>query len=93
MRLMVAVDSQITVSEQEYDAFRGFLEDACGIVLGANKLYLVTSRLTGLMKEHGIESLAELVVKMEKPTESRLRDRVIDAMTTNETNWFRDTHP
>lgn len=45
----------------EYRAFQTFLEKACGIVLGDNKHYLVSSRLTRLMRENKIESLQQLV--------------------------------
>lgn len=73
--------------------FCQFLEQQCGIVLGDSKLYLVKSRLSPLMARFNIATLAELVSKTLKPTERQLRAAVIDAMTTNETLWFRDTYP
>jgi chemotaxis protein methyltransferase CheR len=82
-----------TITEQEYTRFSAFLEKICGITLGANKQYLVTSRLQGLMDELGIANLAELSERLERQGDMRLRGRVIDAMTTNETLWFRDSHP
>lgn len=77
----------------DYELFRKFLEDACGIVLGDNKQYLVSSRLNKLMKSHGISDLVELVSRMQQLSQRALRDEVVDAMTTNETLWFRDSHP
>ncbi len=85
--------SNLTISSQEYDAFRAFLEEACGIVLGDNKHYLVSSRLGRLMKEFDSSSIGDLIAKMKRQPRSGLRERVIDAMTTNETLWFRDNHP
>ncbi len=85
--------SNLTISSQEYDAFRAFLEEACGIVLGENKHYLVSSRLGRLMKEFDSTSIGDLIAKMKRQPRSGLRERVIDAMTTNETLWFRDNHP
>ena len=79
------------MSPGEYSAFQKFLEDAAGIVLGDNKHYLITSRLGRLMSESGIPSLTDLLGRI--PGDPRLRERIIDAMTTNETSWFRDTHP
>ena len=79
------------MSNDEYTAFQKFLENAAGIVLGDNKHYLVTSRLGRLMSEGGIQSLTDLMGRL--VSDARLRERVIDAMTTNETSWFRDAHP
>ena len=77
----------------EYKSFQVFLENACGIVLGENKHYLVSSRLTRLMREQNIASLHNLVQQLERPGSQKLRTQVIEAMTTNETLWFRDTYP
>jgi chemotaxis protein methyltransferase CheR len=62
-------------------------------VLGDNKLYLVKSRLGPLMTRFEVESLSELVNKTLSPRERQLRAAVVDAMTTNETLWFRDQYP
>jgi chemotaxis protein methyltransferase CheR len=77
----------------EYEQFRDFLQDSCGILLGDNKQYLVTSRINKLMAKENINSLSELVSKMKQISHRKLKEAVIDAMTTNETLWFRDTHP
>ncbi|ATC95551.1 CheR family methyltransferase [Pseudoalteromonas tunicata] len=81
------------LEQSEYDKFRTFLEQQCGIVLGDNKLYLVKSRLGPLMTRFEVESLSELVNKTLSPRERQLRAAVVDAMTTNETLWFRDQYP
>ncbi|WP_407315828.1 protein-glutamate O-methyltransferase CheR [Pseudomonas sp. nanlin1] len=77
----------------DFDQFRVFLEKACGILLGENKQYLVSSRLNKLMEQQGIKSLGELVQRIQTQPRSGLREQVVDAMTTNETLWFRDTYP
>ncbi|MDH5483900.1 MAG: protein-glutamate O-methyltransferase CheR [Gammaproteobacteria bacterium] len=77
----------------EYKNFQKFLEDACGIVLGENKHYLVSSRLNRLMRESQIDSLQSLVDALSKLGATGLRTKVVEAMTTNETLWFRDTYP
>ena len=81
------------LTPNEYDEFCKFLEQHCGIVLGGSKQYLVRSRLTPLISEHNCESLAQLVKKAMLASERTLRSTVIDAMTTNETLWFRDQYP
>ncbi len=77
----------------DFEQFRIFLEKACGILLGSNKQYLVSSRLNKLMEQQGIHSLGELVQRMQAQPRGGLREQVVDAMTTNETLWFRDTYP
>ncbi|PCI56644.1 MAG: chemotaxis protein CheR [Gammaproteobacteria bacterium] len=81
------------LDEKSYHQFRTFLEQQCGIVLGENKQYLVKSRLAPLMSKFNVNSLSELVTRTLLPVERQLRAAVIDAMTTNETLWFRDDYP
>lgn len=81
------------LDDKSYQDFRAFLEQQCGIVLGENKQYLVKSRLAPLMEKFALASLAELVQKTLSPSQRQLRAAVIDAMTTNETLWFRDDYP
>ena len=80
-------------TQQEYEGFCRFLEDACGIVLGDNKHYLVSSRLNRLMGEHQLSSLGEVVERLKRDRGPGFRERIIEAMTTNETFWFRDAFP
>jgi len=89
----VAIVSARQLDDKSYHQFRVFLEQQCGIVLGESKQYLVKSRLAPLMKKFGLDSLGELVSRTLSPSERQLRAAVIDAMTTNETLWFRDDYP
>jgi chemotaxis protein methyltransferase CheR len=79
------------ITQEEYTTFRSFLEQATGIVLGDNKHYLVTSRLAGLMTEFSISSFPHLMERIKK--DLKFKQKILDAMTTNETSWFRDTYP
>ncbi|MFP8966304.1 CheR family methyltransferase [Pokkaliibacter sp. CJK22405] len=81
------------ISLQDFSAFKEYLEKACGILLGDNKQYLVKSRLGRLMAEHKFETLGDLLKRLQSNAFSGLRQEVINAMTTNETLWFRDIHP
>ncbi|MBP0602023.1 MULTISPECIES: CheR family methyltransferase [Aeromonas] len=82
-----------TLSDDLYRQFSNFLAQQSGIVLGDNKQYLVKSRLSPLMTQFGIESLSDLVTRAMNVRERELKMAVVDAMTTNETLWFRDTYP
>lgn len=82
-----------SLAENEYIEFRLFLEQHSGIVLGNNKQYLVRSRLSPLMGKYNFPTLSEVLKHAMKPNERALRADVIDAMTTNETLWFRDRYP
>lgn len=81
------------ITPTEYLAFKEFLQEACGILLGDNKQYLVKSRLRKIMEEQQFSSLGQLVDQLRRSSRGRLKEVVIDAMTTNETLWFRDNHP
>lgn len=81
------------VSTEEYSRLSEFLSSACGIELGDNKQYLVSSRLKTLLAEHGLKSIAELLLSVRNDGKSGLRQQIIDAMTTHETLWFRDQYP
>lgn len=80
----------VSIRPTEYQAFQDFLQQACGILLGNGKEYLVISRLNRLMAESGVESLGGLLEQLKDPEKKGLMVQVIDAMTTNETFWFRD---
>ncbi|MBY6186079.1 protein-glutamate O-methyltransferase CheR [Marinobacter hydrocarbonoclasticus] len=81
-----------SLATQDYQAFADFLQNQCGIVLGDNKQYLVRSRLGPLMEAHHA-TMADLVREAMRPSGSALKTQVIEAMTTNETFWFRDGYP
>lgn len=83
----------ITISDPDYKEFCRFLESQCGIVLGDSKQYLVRSRLSPLVTKYRYESLSALLKEVISGRNRDLRIAVVDAMTTNETLWFRDTYP
>ena len=83
----------ITISDQEYRDFSRFLESQCGIVLGDSKQYLVRSRLSPLVTKFKLSSLSVLLRDVVTGRNRELRVAAVDAMTTNETLWFRDTYP
>ncbi|NVK43078.1 MAG: protein-glutamate O-methyltransferase CheR [Oceanospirillaceae bacterium] len=82
-----------SINDEDFRQFCQFLETSCGILLAEHKQYLVQSRLGGIMREQQVGCLSDLLTRLKSPAGLRLRESVIDAMTTNETLWFRDVHP
>jgi chemotaxis protein methyltransferase CheR len=80
------------VNPQDYDFLRKLLKERSGLDLSADKQYLVESRLIPLARRAGLPGLAELVQKMKSGAEA-LTAEVVEAMTTNETFFFRDKIP
>lgn len=81
------------IAATEYEEFKSFLESASGITLGEGRQYLIKSRLTKLLRDQHIPSVAELLIAIRQNNAHKLRTLVVDAMTTNETSWFRDHSP
>jgi chemotaxis protein methyltransferase CheR len=81
------------ITDQEFRLLRDYIEKNCGINLDRNKMYLIESRLNTLMIENGCDNYSALYHKASVDKTNALRDKIIDAMTTNETLWFRDSGP
>jgi chemotaxis protein methyltransferase CheR len=77
----------------DFDYVRNYVRAQAAIVLEPGKEYLVESRLTTLARKENIASIDELVERLRAKPGSDLHRRVVDAMTTNETSFFRDLHP
>ncbi|CAN0561471.1 unnamed protein product, partial [Laminaria digitata] len=70
-----------------------FLITRSGLVLSADKLYLVESRLTPVARDLGMTGIDELIGALQKNADEKLKTLVTDAMTTNESFFFRDQKP
>jgi len=80
------------VTPFDYDYLRGILKQRSGLDLSTDKQYLVESRLAPLARKAGLAGIPELVQKMKGGAEA-LTTEVVEAMTTNETFFFRDKVP
>jgi chemotaxis protein methyltransferase CheR len=80
------------VTPPDYEYLRKVLKDLSGLDLSADKQYLIESRLLPLARKSGMSDIGELVQKM-KGGSSALINQVVEAMTTNETFFFRDKVP
>jgi chemotaxis protein methyltransferase CheR len=80
------------VTPQDYEYLRKLLKERSGLDLSADKQYLVESRLVPLARRSGLPGIPELVSKMRSGAEPLIAE-VVEAMTTNETFFFRDKVP
>jgi len=83
----------MAITDSDLDNVRALVLDQAAIVLERNKAYLVESRLTPLATKLGFASLPEFVAQLRREPTTGSHRLVVDAMTTNETYFFRDVHP
>jgi chemotaxis protein methyltransferase CheR len=77
----------------DYEYLRKLLKTRSGLVLTAEKHYLVESRLLPVARKAGLTNLTGLVAKLREPSSELLAVEVVEAMTTNESLFFRDKIP
>lgn len=77
----------------DFDYVRHYVRQQAAIVIDPGKEYLVESRLQQLASRENFDSLDALLSQLQTSPSSQLHRKVIDAMTTNETSFFRDIHP
>ena len=80
------------MTPQDYEYLRKLLKERSGLDLSADKQYLVESRLVPLARKASLAGIPELVLKMKSGADA-LTVEVVEAMTTNETFFFRDKIP
>jgi chemotaxis protein methyltransferase CheR len=80
------------VTPSDYEYLRKLLKERSGLDLSADKQYLVESRLVPLARKSGLPGIPELAQKMKSGADA-LTAEVVEAMTTNETFFFRDKIP
>lgn len=83
----------IKVTTDDIKAILKYILDISGIDLDESKAYLIETRLGGLIKEYECSSYRELCNKAKIDSSKTLENRIIDAISTNETLFFRDTGP
>lgn len=81
------------LSADDFAYLRDLVRRGSAIELEDGKEYLVLTRLAPIVRSERFDSLAELVDALRSDHVGLLRGKVIDAMTTNETSFFRDVHP
>lgn len=81
------------MKQQDFDFLQQLLKSRSGIVLSPDKMYLVESRLMPVVRARGLAGLDELMQALRVRGETKLMGEVVDAMTTNESYFFRDIKP
>ena len=81
------------MTPQDFNYLRQLLRQRSGLVLSAEKQYLAESRLLPVARKHGFAGLTELVTKLKAANTAPLSVDVVEAMTTNESFFFRDKVP
>lgn len=81
------------MDNNNFEYVRKFLRDETAIILDPTKEYLVECRLSPISKELGFKSLDELITAFKASPKEEIKLKIIDAMTINETFFFRDIHP
>ena len=83
----------MTLAVSDFDHIRRVVREESGIVLEAGKEYLVEARLAPVLRERNLASYAELAAELRTKPRGPLTVAVVEAMTTNETTFFRDVTP
>ena len=81
------------MTPEDFEYLRRLLKERSGLMLAAEKDYLLESRLTPVARRNGLAGLKDLVVQLRQPGNAALATAVTEAMTTNETFFFRDRIP
>lgn len=83
----------MTVLDADFRFICDLVRDRSAMSLGPGKEYLAMSRLTPVAHRAGLATISDLVSSMRTNVYSPLRDAVVEALTTNETSFFRDVYP
>ena len=85
--------SAVAITRDELAVWSRYIHEICGISLDESKAYLLETRLGGLLRDAGAASFSELYYRAKSDLANALRRKIIDAITTNETSFFRDGAP
>lgn len=85
--------TKITVTPEEFKLFAQYILEISGIALDVGKEYLLETRLNPLLGKYGCSSYSELLRKAKLDFKKEIENLIIDAISTNETYFFRDKSP
>jgi chemotaxis protein methyltransferase CheR len=78
---------------EDFEVFEKLLKEISGLVISQDKVYLLESRLRPLIEKNGLNDMSDLAAKVRMDKQGEVAWSVVEAMTTNETSFFRDTRP
>lgn len=90
---MAAIRPSIKISRDEVKLFAKYIYEISGINIELSKAYLLETRLGRLLQAEKCDSYSDFYHKAKKDLSKRLEKQIVDAITTNETLFFRDTGP
>lgn len=79
--------------KEDFDLLSNILKERSGLVLSEDKVYLLESRLTPIARKKGMETLDDLINEVRLRRKEDLLNEITEAMTTNESFFFRDNTP
>src|SRR3954452_13965910 len=88
-----SVASGQTLTAQNYEFLQRYIYRESGILVEPDREYFLRSRLQEILDDLSYPSLNELCIKLQRSDSYEVRRRVVEAMTTNETLFFRDARP
>lgn len=77
----------------EFDIYKNLLKEKSGLSITQEKAYLLESRLNPVAREFGFDGLDAMAKALNGVPDAKLVTAIVEAMTTNETSFFRDQHP
>jgi len=83
----------MSLSQSDFTFVSGLVRREAAIMLAPGKEYLVEARLMPVARAVGAASVADFLADLQRRPNQAHQTRVIDALTTNETSWFRDREP
>jgi len=81
------------ITQNEFELFRRLIQEKCGIALDNSKGYLLENRLARMLTESLCNNFGELYYKLKNSKSESMLNKMIEAVTTKETLWFRDQYP
>lgn len=81
------------MNNPEFDYLKQVLYERSGLVVTPEKGYLIESRLAPLARRSGLDSVGLFIEKTRRTRDEAMLNQIVDAMTTNETLFFRDAWP
>jgi len=90
---MVFKPLQCSINDDEFMLFRDYIAERSGIIIPPEKAYLIETRLSKLMLDAGAGSFGEFYNYIISSSGAGMTEKIINAITVNETMWFRDAAP
>ncbi|MBO6825252.1 MAG: protein-glutamate O-methyltransferase [Sneathiella sp.] len=81
------------MNSQDFQLLSTLVRERSGLVLTEDKVYLLESRLVPLARRRGLNTLEDLAGELRRTNDEKLKEDITEAMTTNETFFFRDNKP